>query len=62
MNPLAPGSKPWSGSSVPGPTMSATSVPSGAVMVSVAGSKSSVPAKARATTVSGEVTKALVEA
>ena len=51
-----PGSYPASGRISPTGGSSLTSVPSGAVIVSVVGSKSSRPARAIAITVSGEVT------
>ena len=55
-----PGSNPRSGSSTPAGADRRTGLPSGSVSSSAAGSKSMVPARARATTVSGEVTKASV--
>ena len=57
MNVSSPGSYPRSGSTSPTGGSSVTSVPSGAVSVSVVGSKSSRPASASAITVSGDVTK-----
>ena len=56
MNVFCPASYPCDGSTSPTGGSSETSVPSGAVMVSVVGSKSSRPASASATTVSGDVT------
>src|SRR4029077_19206258 len=52
-----PGSYPLSGSTSPTGGSSLTCVPSGAVMVSLVGSKSSCPDSAKAMTVSGDVTK-----
>ena len=60
--PFSPESKPLVGSSSPTVTESFTSSPFSAVNESTAGSKSSFPAILKATTVSGEVTKANVEA
>ena len=57
---LSPGVKPVSGSSSPIGSGSDTCSPESLVSVPLIGSKSSVPASARATTVSGEVTKARV--
>src|SRR5690606_17105117 len=60
VNVSTPGSYPADGRISPAGGSSITSVPSGAVSVSVVGSKSSRPARAIAITVSGEVTKASV--
>src|SRR5262249_4884284 len=59
--PDAPGSKPRLGSSSPEGATSLNGSPAAPTTVSVAGSKSSRPASASATTVSGEVTNANVD-
>ncbi len=56
MKPLSPGSKPFSGRISPTGASRRTASPASLVRVSVVGSKASVPARASATTVSGEVT------